>query len=95
MRVFGEAALAGFSAKHADARKPLARFLEIARQSAWPHLPAVKQTFPAADYAPATGTIIFDIGGNKYRVIAIVNFEKQAILIQRVLTHKEYSRENL
>jgi len=39
--------------------------------------------------------MIFDIGGNKYRVIAIVNFEKQAMLIEKVLTHEEYSREKL
>ncbi|MGA2740068.1 MAG: type II toxin-antitoxin system HigB family toxin [Bryobacteraceae bacterium] len=35
------------------------------------------------------------MGGNKYRVIAVVNFEKQALLIEKVLTHEEYNRENL
>jgi len=34
------------------------------------YFPAVKETFPATDYAPSTGTLIFDIGGNKYRLIA-------------------------
>ena len=55
----------------------------------------MKQSFPAADYAPATRTLIFDIGGNKYRVIARVNFEKQEMVIDHVLTHEEYNRKDL
>jgi mRNA-degrading endonuclease HigB of HigAB toxin-antitoxin module len=35
---------------------------------------AVKRTFPATDYASETQTLIFDIGGNKYRLIAHVDF---------------------
>jgi len=55
----------------------------------------VKETFPATDYAPSTETLIFNIGGNKFRLIALVNFEKQTLLIDRVFTHEEYDRENL
>lgn len=74
---------------------PLQRFLEIAHGADWPHFPALKQTFAATDLGRKTGKAIFDIGGNKYRVIAVVNFEKQALLIEEVLTHEEYKRENL
>jgi mRNA interferase HigB len=90
--VLGEAILARFAMKHSPARKPLQRFLEIARAADWPHLPALKRSFAAADYTPS-GMLIFDIGGNKYRLIATVNFEKQILLIERVLTHEEYNRE--
>jgi mRNA interferase HigB len=65
-------------------------YVPIARAAVWPHLPTVKETFPSADYAPETGTIIFDIGGNNYRLISVVGFERQAILIEEVLTHAEY-----
>jgi mRNA interferase HigB len=95
MKVYGEAVLAKFAGRHAAARKPLQRFLEIARGANWPHLPALKQTFPATDLGRKSGKAIFDIGGNKYRVIAVVNFEKQALLIEEALTHEEYNRENL
>ena len=95
MKVYGEAALARFAKKHAASRKPLQRFVEIARFAEWPHFPAIKQTFPAADLGRRMGKVIFDIGGNKYRVIPVVNFEKQALLIEDVLTHEDYSRENL
>jgi mRNA interferase HigB len=95
MKAYGEAALTKFAGRHAAARKPLQRFLEIARGADWPHFPALKQTFSAVDLGRMTGKVIFDIGGNKYRVIAVVNFEEQALLIEEVLTHEEYNRENL
>ena len=93
--VYGEAILSKFALKHAASRKALERFLEIARAAEWPHFPAVKQTFPATDYAPSTGTMIFDIGGNKYRVVARVDFEEQILFIHKVMTHEEYQREKL
>jgi mRNA interferase HigB len=95
LTVFGEAVLAKFARKHPLARKPLSRFLAIVRSAAWLHFPDLKQTFSSADFAPTAGVTIFDIGGNKYRVIAIVNFEKRIVFIQEALTHEEYNREKL
>ncbi|MBZ5620282.1 MAG: type II toxin-antitoxin system HigB family toxin [Acidobacteriia bacterium] len=95
VRVFGEAVIAGFAKRHPASRKPLRRFVTIARAAVWPHFPAAKETFPTTDYAPATGTLIFNIGGNKYRLIARVDFEEQLLVIQTVLTHQEYDREDL
>ena len=92
---FGEAVLTKFARKHPLARKPLSRFLAILTSATWPHFPGLKRTFSSAHYAPATGVTIFDIGGNKYRVVAIVNFEKRIVLIQEAFTHEEYNRENL
>ena len=95
MKVFGEAIIAGFAKRHPASRKPLQRFVTIALAALWPHFPAVKGTFATTDYAPATGTLVFDIGGNKYRLIARVDFEEQLLVIQAVLTHQEYNREDL
>jgi mRNA interferase HigB len=93
VRVLGEAILARFAKRHSASTKPLQRFLGIARAADWPHFPALKRTFAAADYT-SSGMVIFDIGGNKYRLVAAVNFEKQILLIDQVLTHEEYSRED-
>jgi len=35
---------------------------------------------------------VFDVGGNKYRLIACVRFEKQIVYIKAVLTHREYDK---
>jgi mRNA interferase HigB len=71
----------------------LQRFLEIARSAEWPHYSAVKNTFGATDLGTQTGRLIFDIGGNKYRLIASVDFAEQLLVIDRVLTHDDYERE--
>jgi mRNA interferase HigB len=73
----------------------LARFLDMAGAAAWKHFPEVKQSFPATDYAAATGTLVFNIAGNKFRLIARVDFEEQMLYIQAVMTHEKYNRENL
>jgi mRNA interferase HigB len=95
VKVFGETVIAGLAKKHPASRKPLQRFLTIARTALWPHFPALRETFPATDFAPATGTLVFNIGGNKYRLIARVDFEEQLLVIQTVPTHREYDREDL
>jgi len=87
--------IARFSRKYADSRKVLQRFLSIAREAEWPHFPAVKRTFGTADYAPSTGTVIFDLGGNKYRLIARVDFAEKAMFIERIMTHEQYDRGSL
>jgi mRNA interferase HigB len=93
VRVLGEAIVARFAKRHADARKPLQRFVAIAKDAAWPYFPAVKRTFPTADLGKRSGRVIFDIGGNKYRLIASVDFDEQMFVIERVLTHADYDRE--
>jgi mRNA-degrading endonuclease HigB of HigAB toxin-antitoxin module len=82
VKVFGETVIAGFAKRHPASRKPLQRFAAIARAALWPHFPAVRETFPATDYAPATGTLIFDIRGKKYRLITRVDFEEQLLAIR-------------
>jgi mRNA interferase HigB len=55
----------------------------------------LKQTFPAADYASESGTVIFNIGGNKYRLIARVDFEEESLTVEAVLRHEDYAKEKL
>jgi mRNA interferase HigB len=48
----------------------------------------VKQAFNTADFVAPH--VIFDIGGNKYRLIAEMNFTRRVLFIRRIMTHKEY-----
>ena len=49
---------------------------------------AVKQSFNRADFVAPH--VVFDIGGNKYRLIAELNFTRRVLFIRGIMTHKEY-----
>ena len=52
----------------------------------------VRKTYPHAD---AVGEFtVFNIGGNKYRLAASINYRTGKVYIRRVLTHEEYSKED-
>lgn len=93
MLVYGDATVTKFARKHPAARKALQRFLMLVRAANWPRFAAVKNTFAATDCV--AGRLIFDIGGNKYWIIASADFGEQILVIDRVLTHEEYDRETI
>lgn len=64
------------------------RWYRIAKRAEWVDFASIKGDFPAADRK--SGYVIFDIGGNKYRIIAEVNHVTQKLYLRHVLTHAEY-----
>lgn len=81
----------GFARKHQTARGPLGAWVLLMGNQSFRHLPELKELFPTADYVkPRT---VFNIGGNKYRLITTVDYGLQSVVIKEVLTHEEYDRE--
>lgn len=62
----------------------------IALQADWSNLVDVQQTYPHADLFERC--TVFNIHGNRYRLIARVNYEHRTIYIRNILTHKEYDQ---
>lgn len=81
--------------KYPASRNAIQRFLKAARAARWSNFLEVRETFGAADLGRRTGKLIFDIGGNKYRLIATVDFEEGFLVIEKILTHEQYDREML
>jgi mRNA interferase HigB len=91
VQILGRGELADFARRHATARKRLAAG-EMAVQAAdWKNLVELKATFGSADLVD--GEIIFNIGGNNFRLRAIVDFKAQTVLVTDLQTHGEYSRQ--
>jgi mRNA interferase HigB len=80
-----------FCARYPQAKEALDRWYRIAKRATWTTFAEVKQTFGAADFVAPY--VVFDIGGNKYRLIAEINFRRKVLFVRHVLTHKEYDRE--
>jgi mRNA interferase HigB len=54
--------------------------------------PELRRTLGSADYVD--GFTIFDVGGNRYRIVAVVHYDKQRLYIRQVMTHAEYDRSD-
>lgn len=87
--MLGETLVAEFAKKHERSRKPFARFLTIVRAAVWKHMTDLRETFPATDFDSAAQTYIFDIGGNKFRLLAAIDFEEQTLTVESVMTHAQ------
>ncbi|MEA5508970.1 type II toxin-antitoxin system HigB family toxin [Crocosphaera sp. UHCC 0190] len=93
MRVINDQLLANFSAIYPEATVPLDTWLQVAKQARWKHLFDIKITWNRAT-DDVDGKTVFNIGGNKYRLIATINYKLGIVKIDYILTHQEYNRGN-
>ena len=83
--------LSDFVTKHSQAFKPLNAWDEKVAEAVWQSHNDVKPTFPSADYVK-NGRYVFNIGGNKYRIVAVVLFIGGVMELRFVGTHEEYDK---
>jgi len=88
MHVITRKRLNEFAEKHPDAKTSLAHWYGIMRKSRFLNFVQLRQVFPHADQAGKF--TVFNIGGNKVRLIAAVHYNRSKIYIRHVLTHLEY-----
>ena len=90
MHVISRKALQVFWVRHPDSKEPLGRWFKIIRQTRFRSFTALRRTFPSADQVGEY--VVFNIAGNKYRLIASVHFNRGKVYIRHVLTHQAYDR---
>lgn len=90
VRIIGQKVIEKFKKKHADARSPLDSWYRVVSSGNWNNFVELRQVFASADRVGSY--TVFNIGGNKYRLIASVSFEVKTLLVRDVLTHQEYDR---
>jgi mRNA interferase HigB len=76
---------------HPNAESSLSSWYKIARKAAWRTIVEVREDYPHADLVGRF--VVFNIGGNNFRLIAEIHFDSQLILIRHILTHGEYDKE--
>jgi mRNA interferase HigB len=77
-----------FSLIHRDASIPLRAWYTTARKSNWQNLAELRQVYPSADLVDRY--TVFNIRGNKYRLIARIVYRSQTLFIVAIMTHAEY-----
>ncbi len=73
-----------------DAKGPLEARYRVAKRADWNNLADTKVDFPHTD--PVGSCIVFNIGGNKYRLITKIHYRRKKVYIRFALTHKEYDK---
>lgn len=88
MHIISKKKLREFWEKHPRAKAPLEAWYQIALAEEWDNFTDVRNTFKTADQVGKF--TVFNIGGNKYRLIAAIHFNRGKLFVRHVLTHAEY-----
>lgn len=88
MHLISNKALRDFSARHPESHNPLQAWRRIIERSSPRSFADLKQLWNSTDKAGSF--YVFNIGGNKYRVITAVHFDRQMLYVRHVFTHREY-----
>jgi len=90
MRIIKRGALEQFLGEHPDAMAGLESWYAVMRKADWKTPAELRRVYPNADLVGRR--TVFNIAGNKYRLIARVNYQTQRVFVLYILTHAEYDR---
>ncbi len=94
MRVISRKTLKEFYSVYQDAKSPLETWYHEAKRAKWNDWTEIKTKYASASILK-NKRIIFNIGGNKYRLVVEINYPAQVVYIRFVGTHKEYDKINV
>lgn len=92
VHIIAKRTLIAFWERHAPAEQPLRTWFGITKAAHWDAPQAIKTAFGASVDFVAGNRVVFDIGGNKYRLVALVAYRSQRVFVRFVGTHAEYDR---
>ena len=90
MHVISRKALREFWMRHPDSETALVRWFKVMEQTEFGTFEELRATFPTADQV--ADWIVFNIGGNKYRLITSIHFNRGKVYVRHILTYEQFSR---
>lgn len=88
MHIITRKRLNEFVERHPIAFKSIDEWYRKTKRARWKNFAEIRGTFGAADQVGRY--TVFNLGGNKFRLITIVRYQSQKIFVRACLTHKEY-----
>lgn len=89
MRVVGRQRLDDLCAKHPEARRRANAWLVEVEDAEWSDTHAVRRRYPSASFL-GEGRVVFNLGGNRFRIDAKINYRLRLVVIVRAGTHADY-----
>lgn len=90
MHVISKKTLREFWGKYPDSQSPLRRWFKLMSKNSFGSFIELRAVFPSVDLV--NDLIVFNISGNKYRLIASIHFNRGKVYVRSILTHGEYNR---
>lgn len=91
MKITSKYVLDAFVARHADTQAPVNKWVRQIENNTFRNHNALKRVFPSADYV-GNGRYVFNIKGNRYRLVVLVVFAGGKMQIRFCGTHAEYDK---
>mgnify|MGYP006293980215 CR=1 FL=1 len=91
MHIISRKIIKEFCQQLPEAEKAIDQWYRIVKRNNFRNFSEVKSLFPSADQVGKF--VVFDIGGNKYRLVASIIYKIKRLYIRHVLTHSEYDRQ--
>ena len=91
MRMISRRQIVEFVRKHPTTKPNLEQWYRVVKQTNWQSLVEVKRVYPHADLVG--WRTVFNFAGNNFRLVAHINYRRQAVFILAILTHAAYSKE--
>ena len=88
MHVIAKPVLVDFWCKYPDALPSLTAWYRVIQSNEYANLAELKTHFASADHV--RGLTMFNIAGNKYRLIAAIHYNRRKVYVRHILTHSEY-----
>ncbi len=92
MHVLSRKRILEFCKKHPRAYVSLDHWYRVTKKARWNNFADVRRDFPHADMVGLL--TVFNVGGNKYRLVAGIWFEKKKVFIHRIMTHDDYDDDS-
>ncbi len=90
MHIISRKVLRQFWEEYPDSEPALARWFKIVQHTNFQNFAELRATLPSAD--KVGDWIVFNIAGNKYRLITAIHFNRSKVYIRHILTHQEYDK---
>ena len=91
MRVITKRTLLEFIREHPDAKSAVLSWYAVAKKAGWKSPASIKMHYNSASILK-DGRVVFNLGGNAFRLVAQINYDDRIVYVRFVGTHKQYDK---